>query len=174
MYQKCLRFLAVSFFALGLCFILPAPSASAKLLTESNLVCHDASHRYVINISRDEIEMMEYVVEKEVGGLDIQDKRVIADVIVNRVLAPEFPDTVYQVLTQKKQFPTVSNYYERTRIPTSETKQAVREVLLGKYRGVSQGAKYFYAPRWCSASAASWFENCLTFLFEHDGQRFFK
>ena len=126
-----------------------------------------------IPVTRQEIEMMEYVVEMEVGGLSLTDKRIIADVIVNRVLSPEFPNTVAEVLTQKYQFPTIQNYYDRSRPPSRETKQAVRELLFGQYRGIAKGAKYFYAPRWADKTSAAWFESALSFLFERNGQRFF-
>jgi len=126
-----------------------------------------------ISVSRQEVEMMEYVVEMEVGGLSVTDKRIIADVIVNRVLSPEFPDTVSEVLTQKYQFPTIQNYYDKSCPPSKETRQAVKEILIGHFRGIAKGAKYFYAPRWADKTAARWFESDLTFLFERNGQRFF-
>ena len=117
--------------------------------------------------------MMNWIVQQEVRGASIAHKRVIAQVIVNRVKSDAFPDTVTGVLTQKNQFSSLRNWYERNYPPDADTIRAVRQVLTGEYADL-HGALFFYAPRWASSSAANWFENSLTYLFEMEGHRFFR
>lgn len=121
----------------------------------------------------EEQRMMTWVVQQEVRGASIAHKRIIAQVIVNRVKSDEFPDTIAEVLTQKNQFTSIQNWYQRRYRPDIDTIRAVQQVLTGEYTDTS-GALYFYAPRWASPSAAGWFENSLTYLFEMEGHRFFR
>ena len=121
----------------------------------------------------EEQRMMAWVVQQEVRGASEEHKRIIAQVIVNRVKDDAFPDTIKEVLTQKNQFTSIQNWYQRNYPPDAATIRAVRQVLTGEYT-VPSGALFFYAPRWASASAAEWFENSLTYLFEMEGHRFFR
>lgn len=121
-----------------------------------------------------EQEMLGYIVQQEAGGLSLAHKQVIAQVVVNRVQSSAFPDTIYEVLTQKNQFSSLSNWYSKKNTPDSDTVQAVQEVLEGSYEDQTMGATFFYAPRWASQKSASWFENRLEYLFTLDGHRFFK
>ena len=124
--------------------------------------------------TEEEQEMMEYIIQQEVRGASLRHKRIIAQVIVNRVKSDKFPNTISEVILQENQFSSVDNYYNHTYEPDEDTKQAVREVLNNECEDLSQEALFFYSPRWASSSAASYFENNLTFLFELEGHRFFK
>jgi N-acetylmuramoyl-L-alanine amidase len=57
----------------------------------------------------DSLELIALTVEAEAGNQDLYGKRLVADVILNRVDSPEFPDTVYEVISQIRQFATYSN-----------------------------------------------------------------
>ena len=124
--------------------------------------------------TEEEKKMMEYIIQQEVRGATLKHKRIIAQVIVNRVKSDKFPDTISEVILQENQFSSVDNYYNHTYEPDEDTRQAVREVLNGDCEDLSQGALFFYSPRWASQSASNYFENNLTFLFELEGHRFFK
>ena len=125
----------------------------------------------VISYSDEELQMFYYVVEGEAGGCSEQAKLAVANVIINRVKSPRFANSLSGVLTARGQFTAINNYYNKYRKPTSSTKDCVNRALYGEDN--SNGAVYFYAPRYCSGSTAAWFES-LTFCFEVDGQRFFK
>lgn len=122
----------------------------------------------------EEVTMMEYIIQQEVRGASLKHKRIIANVIVNRVNSDSFPDTVEGVLFQKGQFTSAQNYHNRKYPPDEDTKRAVQEVLNRRCEDLSQGALYFYAPRWTAQKTASWFENKLDYLFELEGHRFFR
>lgn len=57
----------------------------------------------------DELELLAQVVEAEAGNQDMTGKRLVVDVVLNRVDSPLFPDTITEVLEQKNQFSTMWN-----------------------------------------------------------------
>nr|DAL06330.1 MAG TPA: Cell Wall Hydrolase [Caudoviricetes sp.] len=57
----------------------------------------------------DELELLALVVEAEAGNQDLTGKRLVVDVVLNRVESPLFPDTITEVLTQPGQFVTLYN-----------------------------------------------------------------
>lgn len=126
-----------------------------------------------ITLTADEVEMMEYVVQRETDG-SLKHRKIIAEVILNRVKSEEFPANVHDVLTAPRQFSTINNYYNKKRPPDATTKQAVYEVLTGVDVGRSNGATYFYDPQYANPKNAAWFEEDLIFCFQLEGHRFFK
>lgn len=57
----------------------------------------------------DSLELLAAVVEAEAGNQDLTGKRLVVDVVLNRVDSPLFPDNITDVLMQKGQFSTVWN-----------------------------------------------------------------
>lgn len=57
-------------------------------------------------IDPDELEMLACVIYQESGGNSSCDncRRYVADIVLNRVNHPDFPNTIYEVLTQKGQY----------------------------------------------------------------------
>ena len=49
------------------------------------------------------------IVQAEAGGCDIKGKILVANVILNRVASEEFPDTITEVVYEKRQFSPVSD-----------------------------------------------------------------
>ena len=56
-----------------------------------------------------ELELLAAVVEAEAGSQDMTGKRLVVDVVLNRVDSPLFPDTITEVLEQPGQFSTMWN-----------------------------------------------------------------
>ena len=56
-----------------------------------------------------ELELLAAVVEAEAGNQDMTGKRLVVDVVLNRVDSPLFPDTIAEVLEQPGQFSTMWN-----------------------------------------------------------------
>ena len=77
----------------------------------------------------DSVELLACCVEAEAGNQDIYGKKLVTDVILNRVDDPGFPDSIWDVITQPSQFSVVSNGSIYTVEPSDETYQAVREEL---------------------------------------------
>ena len=68
----------------------------------------------------------------------------VGAVVINRVLSPDFPDIIYDVIHQPGQFAVVANG-QINRPVTEEAYRAAMEALLGV--DPSQGALFFYNAR---------------------------
>ena len=60
-------------------------------------------------ISDEELDLLACVVHAEAGNQDLIGKRLVVDVVLNRVDSPLFPDSIYEVITEAGQFSTWSN-----------------------------------------------------------------
>lgn len=95
---------------------------------------------------REELEMLARCVEAEAGNQSLMGRRLVADVILNRVDDPDFPDTIEGVITQPGQFSVYWNGgMDRVGEPSETTMQAVRMEL--DERGWP-GVLYFTAGGW--------------------------
>lgn len=66
-----------------------------------------ATHEYSsITISDSEMEELKAIVAAEAQTQSMEGREAVVEVIFNRVLSPEFPNTVHGVLSQKGQFAT--------------------------------------------------------------------
>ena len=115
---------------------------------------------------------MQRIVEAEAGICDIRGRILVANVVINRVKSEEFPDTITGVVYQKSQFSPVSDGSLNSCTVTPQTVEAVDRALAGE--DYSQGALYFMNRRRSRAGNVSWFDNSLTYLFQHDRHEFFK
>ena len=59
---------------------------------------------FEIPFREEEIDLMARVVQAEYGNGDETDQRLIVSVILNRLEDPDFPGTIYGVITQPNQF----------------------------------------------------------------------
>lgn len=124
-----------------------------------------------IRYSDEDYQILLRIVQAEAGICDAKGKTLVADVIINRVLSSEFPNSVKAVVYAPSQFQPVANGSINSVKVTAETIASVDRALAGD--DYSNGALYFMNRRG-SGSAASWFDNHLTYLFAHDGHEFFR
>jgi len=125
-----------------------------------------------ISYSQKDYEVLQRIVEAEAGGCDAKGRILVANVIINRVKSQEFPNTVTGVVYQKSQFSPVGNGSLDSCTVTPETTEAVNRALAGE--DYSQGALYFMNRGGSKKSNISWFDQSLTYLFQHDRHEFFK
>lgn len=96
----------------------------------------------------DSLELLAICVQAEAGNQSLMGRRMVADVILNRVDDPDFPDTIEGVITQRYQF---SSYWdggmERNCVPDETTIKAVQLEL--KQRSYP-GLLYFRTGRYSS------------------------
>lgn len=117
-------------------------------------------------------EILCRIVEAEAGDQDIRGRRLVANVILNRVKSKKFPNTVKGVVFSPRQFSPVSNgSYARVKV-SSATKKAVDQALQGI--DDSRGALYFMWRSGADSGNASWFDRALTKLFTHGCHEFFR
>ncbi len=78
----------------------------------------------------DSLELLAICVQAEAGNQSLTGRRMVADVILNRVDDPDFPDTIEGVITQRNQF---SSYWgggmDRVYEPDELTIRAVQMEL---------------------------------------------
>lgn len=124
-----------------------------------------------IRYTDEDYQVLLRIVQAEAGICDKRGKILVADVIINRVLSKEFPNSVKAVVYEPSQFQPVSNGAINSVKVTAETIECVDRALDGE--DYSNGALYFMNRRG-SGSAAPWFDRHLTYLFAHDGHEFFR
>ncbi len=125
-----------------------------------------------VSYTESDYQVLLKIVEAEAGICDEKGKILVANVVLNRVRSKKFPNTITEVVYQKKQFSPVANGKIDTCTVTKETIDCVNRALGGE--DYSQGALYFMYRQGSSAGAASWFDRDLTFLFSHGRHEFFK
>ena len=126
-----------------------------------------------ISYTEEEFEMLCYVVQAEAGYSAEYYKIAIANVIINRVKSPRFAyaKNIKAVLTASNQFTAINNYYNKRNKPTQSTINCCKRALNGEDN--SNGAVYYYSPRYVSSSVAAWFES-MQLCVAWDSARFFK
>lgn len=78
----------------------------------------------------DSLEMMAACVEAEAGNQGLYGKRLVADVILNRVDSDRFPNDIVSVISQRNQFSTYfDGAMDRVTEPSEETIKAVQMEL---------------------------------------------
>lgn len=125
-----------------------------------------------IRYSQQDYEVLQRIVEAEAGICDTKGRILVANVVINRVKSSEFPDTITGVVYQKSQFSPVRDGSLNSCTVSPETVEAVDRALAGE--DYSQGALYFMNRRRSRSKSVSWFDNSLTYLFQHDRHEFFK
>ena len=93
----------------------------------------------------DSLELMAICIEAEAGNQDLAGKRLVADVILNRVDSPLFPDNITDVITQPYHFTSYWDGAMDRAVPTEETFEAVRLEL--EHRSNTE-ILYFTAGEW--------------------------
>ena len=120
-----------------------------------------------------EYDMLCRIVEAEATGGDIESKMIVANVVLNRVKNPQFPNTIEGVIFQHRgrtyQFSPISDGRFYSVNVTDSTREAVNRAMAGEDN--SQGALYFVSPRYGNTS---WFDRNLTFLFYYGGHNYYK
>ncbi|RKL66575.1 hypothetical protein CR203_14910 [Salipaludibacillus neizhouensis] len=115
-------------------------------------------------LSTDDRHLLEHLVHAEARGQVYEGKVAVAEVVLNRVDSNEFPDNVYEVITQKRQFePYATGTIKNS--PDADTIAAVQEALEGT--NLVDGALYF----WNSTTATSrWLEKMtvVTTIDDHE------
>lgn len=99
----------------------------------------------------DELDLLARCIEAEAGTESLLGKRLVADVVLNRVNSPIFPDTITEVIYQDGQFAVVANGRIENMTPSAETYQAINLELESRIDGeivYFQSGGYGYGEAW--------------------------
>ena len=126
-------------------------------------------------ITAEDYDALLRIVEAEASGEDETGRLLVANVVLNRVRSAAFPNTVSEVVYQRKngkaQFSPVHTG-KIARVTVSDaTRAAVARALTGE--DVSEGALYFVNPTLADAGNLQWFREHLTLLFAYHGHEFY-
>lgn len=125
----------------------------------------DEVNKEGLNLNDDDRYILAKIAMAEAGIEDTVGKALVIRVVLNRAKADEFPDTVRDVVFQKKQFSPVANGSFNKLEPSEDCYKALDMVENGWDE--SQGALYFE-----SKSSSTWHRDNLKFLFRH-GRHYF-
>lgn len=118
----------------------PEKQVNHAIIKDQDLNIHD--------ISSSEKDLLSRLVEAEAKGESYEGKVAVAEVVLNRVDSPEFPDTitnvVYEVVGDAYAFTPVQNG-EIKKPASDEAKSAVEDALSSSEERLNQ-AVYFYNP----------------------------
>lgn len=101
-----------------------------------------------------ERELLERLVECEAGAESLTGKIAVANVVLNRIKAEEFPDSISGVIYQKNQFEPVITGIINSKTPSAESREAVKRAFLGE-KVVGEGILYFWAS-WLDSGNDLW------------------
>lgn len=130
----------------------------------------------VYHLTDTQIDLLCHLVEAEAGGEDYEGKVLVANVVMNRVNSPKFPNTVEGVIMQKDehgaQFSPVSDGRLFRVVVSHQTRLAVEDVLYGE--DLSKGAIFFMARKSSNPSNVSWFDRSLCYVCKHGNHEFYR
>lgn len=117
--------------------------------------------------TEEEINLVEVTVQHEVGSFSDDYKTLIAELIYNRLVSEDFPDTVKEVLFQENQFCGIERWYSPDFEVDNTTKSVVENVF--SKDDTQHNATYYYNPELSDYESVIWFEYSgdVEFLFEH-------
>ncbi len=138
--------------------------------------CSELQRNSKYQLTEDDLEVLLRIVEAEAGCEDEDGKLLVANVILNRLNSPKFPDSITEIVFQREngvvQFsPVYDGSYACAEV-SEETVNAVGRALDGE--DISDGALYFAARQYADDDRMRWFDEKLTLLFRYGGHEFFK
>lgn len=124
-------------------YLEPTYSTKDLYLEHESVVQVFKSNNKSIELSQNDINLMAKIVYAESKGEPYKGKVAVASVILNRVIDPNFPNTVEGVIKQKNAFSCVING-EINVVPNSDSYNAVMEAIRGN--DPTNKALYYYNP----------------------------
>lgn len=98
-------------------------------------------NRWNITLSADQIDLLERITMLEAGGESVLGQQAVVEVILNRMVNPQFCGTLEDVLSARGQFSSWKN--RNIAVPTNEVKESVRAVLDGETHILPFSTVYF-------------------------------
>lgn len=101
------------------------------------------SNRWNITLTEEEIELLARIVWLEANGEPVEGQEAVVEVVLNRMVSELYPDTLYDVLSQKNpvQFCTWKNRDHAK--PTEKEYESIRQVLYGNTQILRSDTLYF-------------------------------
>ena len=116
---------------------------TAQAVQETQAAPASPGNRWHITLSPDETELLARIVWLESQGEPVKGQQAVVEVVFNRMRSDVYPDTLYEVLSQKNpvQFCSFKNR-DRAK-PTQKEYDSIQQVLDGKTRILRDDTMYF-------------------------------
>ena len=116
---------------------------TAQAVQETQAAPASPENRWHITLSPDETELLARIVWLESQGEPVKGQQAVVEVVFNRMRSDVYPDTLYEVLSQKNpvQFCSFKNR-DRAK-PTQKEYDSIQQVLDGKTRILRDDTMYF-------------------------------
>lgn len=101
------------------------------------------TNRWNIYLTSDEIDLLAKIVWVEARGEPAEGQEAVVEVIFNRMSAPQYPDTLYDVLSQDHPVQFCSWKLRDTAAPTEKEYQSIYNVLYGNTNILRSDTVYF-------------------------------
>jgi N-acetylmuramoyl-L-alanine amidase len=143
----------------------------AAALREEELLTSSTTkkpERQIFTLNGSTQEMMMKLAMAEAGGEGLKGKALVMRVVMNRVLSPDFPGTVEEVICEPGQFSPMDDgrYYDM--VPDEECEKALYMVMHGWDE--TMGATYFRT----AVTESTWHSENLQPLFTYGGHTFYR
>lgn len=146
------------------------PAVMATVAASPGLETGNTEHTMIHSMDWDaeDAYLLAKIAMAEAESEGVEGKALVMLVVLNRVWDESFPDSIAEVIFQKRQFSSIGDgRYDRVE-PDEECYEALRLIQIGGW-DESQGATYFE-----SKSASAWHSENLTFLFQYENHYFYK
>ena len=100
-------------------------------------------NRWGIQLTEEEIDLLAKILWVEARGESEAGQKAVVEVIFNRMISEEFPDTLYDVLSQKNPTQFASWKLRDSAKPTEKEYASIYEVLTGKTSITKNDTVYF-------------------------------
>ena len=101
------------------------------------------SNRWGITLTESEIELLARIVWLEACGESEEGQKAVVEVIFNRIASDLFPNTLYEVLSQKNPVQFCSWKNRDSAQPTEKEYESIRQVLYGNTKILRDDTVYF-------------------------------
>lgn len=90
-------------------------------------------HQDVVELDIKDAQMLMKIAQAEAGNQSIDGMALVMQTVLNRVADDDYPDTVYEVITQKGQFQSYANGRYDKAIPCVNCHYALAEIEKGTF-----------------------------------------
>lgn len=105
------------------------PPFMIQIETETTPEAVNLYEHIAMEMTSEEFRLLGLILAMEAQTEPFDGQKAVVEVIFNRVLSPDFPDTVYDVLSQKGQFTTWKWRNKPYNTPGESEKKAIAEVI---------------------------------------------
>lgn len=109
----------------------------------TNLVEETKENRWGIRLTEDEIELLAKILWVEARGESVRGQEAVVEVILNRIASEKFPNTLYEVLSEKNPVQFASWKLRDTAEPTAKEYTSIQTVLEGNTNILREDTLYF-------------------------------